>query len=157
MKDSIARKIRALQAKTITNGCTEAEAVHAIEKIAQLVDQYNITLTEVEVREEGCERVDFHTNTKQMKFDHRGYAFAAIGKLTQCKVWRRIGEETASSFTNTPGIYCYRHKPMTELFSALGTHILRVRISKGTKYVAGKLYGDSTINAESILVLEQVQ
>ncbi len=89
MKDSIARKIRALQARTEANGCTEAEALNAIEKISELLDTYNIDLTEVEVREEGCFQFDFATSTKRKSLDHRSGICRAIARLTQCKQWRK--------------------------------------------------------------------
>lgn len=43
-REKIAAKIRALRAKTVENGCTEAEALSAAEMLAKLLAQYNMTL-----------------------------------------------------------------------------------------------------------------
>lgn len=45
-RDAISRRIRALRAKTVENGCTEAEALAAAELLADLLAKYNMTLDE---------------------------------------------------------------------------------------------------------------
>lgn len=45
-------KIRALSEKTVENGCTEAEADMAMEKVGQLLSTYNLSMTEVDLRDE---------------------------------------------------------------------------------------------------------
>lgn len=50
-RERIAATIRALRAKTVENGCTEAEAMSAAEKLASLLAQHNMTLDEAEMRE----------------------------------------------------------------------------------------------------------
>ena len=52
-------RIQALRAKTVENGCTEEEALSAAAKVADLLDQYDLSLTDVELREEACERAEF--------------------------------------------------------------------------------------------------
>lgn len=49
-RDAISRRIRALRAKTVENGCTEAEALAAAEMLADLLAKYNMTLDEAELR-----------------------------------------------------------------------------------------------------------
>lgn len=44
-------RIRALIAKTTANGCTEAEALAAAEKVAELLALYNLSIDEVEMKE----------------------------------------------------------------------------------------------------------
>jgi hypothetical protein len=36
--------------KTIDNGCTQAEALSAAGKVAELLDRYDLSLTDVEIR-----------------------------------------------------------------------------------------------------------
>lgn len=47
---TLAARIRALKAKTVENGCTEAEALAAAEMLASLLEKYNMTLDEAEMR-----------------------------------------------------------------------------------------------------------
>lgn len=49
-RDAILARIRALLAKTVENGCTEAEAVAAAELAAKLLAKHNLTLDEAELR-----------------------------------------------------------------------------------------------------------
>lgn len=49
-REKIAAKIRALRAKTVENGCTEAEAIAAAEKVAKLLADHNLTLDEADLR-----------------------------------------------------------------------------------------------------------
>lgn len=49
-REKLASRIRALAAKTVENGCTEAEAMAAAELIAKLLGQYNMTLDEAMLR-----------------------------------------------------------------------------------------------------------
>jgi hypothetical protein len=47
-------RIRALAAKTVERGCSEAEAMAAAAKVGELLDVYGISMSEVELREEAC-------------------------------------------------------------------------------------------------------
>lgn len=50
-KKKIIEKIRALQAKTTQSGCTEEEAIAAAAMVQRLLEKYNITLEECDIRE----------------------------------------------------------------------------------------------------------
>ena len=47
-------RIRALAAKTVDRGCSEAEAMLAAAKVGELLDVYGLSMSEVELREEAC-------------------------------------------------------------------------------------------------------
>src|SRR4051812_12666015 len=47
-------KIKALAAKTVEAGCSEHEALHAAEMVGRLLDQYNLSMDEIDIREEVC-------------------------------------------------------------------------------------------------------
>jgi Protein of unknown function (DUF2786) len=51
-------RIMALANKTIDRGCSEEEAMSAIEKIGELLEVYNLTMEECDVREEKCVSVN---------------------------------------------------------------------------------------------------
>ena len=54
--DKLKLRIQALRAKTIDNGCTEDEALSAAAKVAELLDRYDLSLTDIDIREAPCER-----------------------------------------------------------------------------------------------------
>ena len=63
--DKLKTRIQALRAKTIDNGCTEDEALAAAAKVAELLDRYDLSLTDVEMRAAPCERREFETHRKK--------------------------------------------------------------------------------------------
>jgi len=79
-------RIQALRAKTIDNGCTEGEAVSAAAKVAELLDRYDLSLTDVEIREAPCERREFETHRKKrIPLDD---CIGAVANFCDCRVWR---------------------------------------------------------------------
>ncbi|HZC12376.1 MAG TPA: DUF2786 domain-containing protein, partial [Thermoleophilaceae bacterium] len=54
-------RIRALAAKTVDRGCSEAEAMAAAAKVGELLDVYGLSMSEVELREEACVQRRFAT------------------------------------------------------------------------------------------------
>jgi len=84
--DKLKGRIQALRAKTIDNGCTEDEALSAAAKVAELLDRYDLSLTDIEIREEQCERLDFETRRKKrIPIDH---CIGAVADFCDCRVWR---------------------------------------------------------------------
>lgn len=54
------RVIRELSKKTEANGCSEHEAMFAAEKIGQMLQDFDLQLSEVFVREEKCKQVEVY-------------------------------------------------------------------------------------------------
>lgn len=83
-------RIRALMAKTVANGCTEAEAKLAAEAVDRLLLDYEIDLTEVTVREQkiGTMKVPGGNHDVQ-------HAALSIGRFCDCKVWIHHGTQLA--------------------------------------------------------------
>jgi hypothetical protein len=82
---AVKRKIRALLAKTRDNGATESEASMAMGKVGELLEQYNLSMDEVTLRQESCIKGEFVLNSVQ-----KNAAFStlmAIGVLCQVTVW----------------------------------------------------------------------
>jgi Protein of unknown function (DUF2786) len=76
----------ALRAKTIDNGCTEEEALSAASKVAELLDRYDLSLTDVEMREAPCERLEYETwRKKRIPIDG---CVGAAAHFCDCRVWR---------------------------------------------------------------------
>lgn len=79
-------RIQGLRAKTTDNGCSEAEALSAAAKVAELLDRYDLSLTDVEIREALCERRDYETHRN--KRIPLGDCIGAIANFCDCRVWR---------------------------------------------------------------------
>jgi hypothetical protein len=84
--DKLKSRIQALRAKTIDNGCTEDEALSAAAKVAELLDRHDLSLTDIELREEHCERAEFATGRrKRIPLDE---CVGAVAAFCDCRVWR---------------------------------------------------------------------
>ena len=95
-------RIAALRSKTMDNGCTEAEAMMAAAKVAELLDRYDLSLSDVDLRESACERRAYETRRKnRIPLD---YCVGAIGRLCDCRVWREKNQagETRYVFFGLP-------------------------------------------------------
>jgi hypothetical protein len=94
--DKLKTRIQALRAKTIDNGCTEDEAVSAAAKVAELLDRYDLSLTDVEMREVPCERLEFETwRKKRIPIDG---CVGAIAHFCDCRVWREKNQAGESRY-----------------------------------------------------------
>jgi hypothetical protein len=84
--DKLRARIQALRAKTIDNGCTEGEALAAAAKVAELLDRYELTLTDIEIRDTQCEERVYETRLrKRIPIDE---CIGAIATFCDCRVWR---------------------------------------------------------------------
>ena len=84
------RRIQALRAKTVDRGCTEQEAIAAAGKVAELLDRYGLSLSEVELKEQSCE--GFGVGTGRRRFGPIDSCIPAVGAFCDCRVW---SEKTA--------------------------------------------------------------
>jgi hypothetical protein len=85
-KAKVAEKVRALLAKTVDNGCTEAEAMAAAMKAQALIEEYQINLSEHDLEEEGCIR-GTAAKAKPSRFNIQQALGNAIAEFSDCKVW----------------------------------------------------------------------
>lgn len=84
--DRLKTRIQGLRSKTTDNGCTEGEALSAAAKVAELLDRYDLSLTDVEIRDAPCERRDYETHrNKRIPLDD---CVGAIADFCDCRVWR---------------------------------------------------------------------
>ena len=75
-----------MRSKTTDNGCTEAEALLAAAKVAELLGQYDLSLTDVEIRDAPCEQREYETyRKKRIPLDA---CIGAIANFCDCRVWR---------------------------------------------------------------------
>ena len=84
--DKLHARIQGLRAKTIDNGCTEAEALAAAAKVAELLDRHDLSLSDVELRAEPCEQLAFETGRKK-RIPLDG-CVGAVAEFCDCRIWR---------------------------------------------------------------------
>jgi hypothetical protein len=87
--NKIKNRILAMSAKTVENGCTEDEAMAAIAMVGKLLQQYNLSMDEVELRAEVCDTLKIDTGSKVRNGVY--YAVLSIAGFTGCKVWTSRG------------------------------------------------------------------
>lgn len=83
--DKLKTRLQALRAKTIANGCTEEEALAAAAKVAELLDRHDLSLSDIEIRDEQCSQSVIETNKKQRQ--PISACVPAIAEYCDCKVW----------------------------------------------------------------------
>jgi hypothetical protein len=78
-------RIRALAAKTVDRGCSEAEAMAAAAKVGELLDVYGLSMSEVELREEACvqRRLPAHGPGRTAL----RWLFPALLRFCECRGW----------------------------------------------------------------------
>jgi hypothetical protein len=94
--DKLKIRIQALRAKTVSNGCTEDEALSAAAKVAELLDRHDLSLTDVELREAPCEQRAYETRRK--KRTPLDDCIGAIAHFCDCRVWREKNAAGESSY-----------------------------------------------------------
>ena len=83
--DRLVQRIQALRAKTVEQGCTEQEALAAAEKVAELLDRYGLSVSELDLRRQSCEGIGVETDRKR-----RGPIDDCMGTIAaffDCRVW----------------------------------------------------------------------
>ena len=83
--DRVKARIKALAEKTVSNGCTEAEAMAAAEMVGRLLDRYALSMDEIEVREQQCVQVEVRIGGQRRR--PVDCCVTAIARFCDCKVW----------------------------------------------------------------------
>ena len=82
-------RIQALRAKTVEQGCTEQEALAAAAKVAELLDRYGLSLSELDLRGQTCEGSAVETERKRAgPIDD---CVPAVAAFFDCRVWGEKG------------------------------------------------------------------
>ena len=78
-------RIKALAERTVSRGCTEAEALAAAEMVGRLLERYALSMDEVEVRAEPCVRTEIPLGGRRRRpIDG---CVPAVARFCDCKVW----------------------------------------------------------------------
>jgi len=87
--DKVLARIQALRAKTVDRGCTEAEAIAAAAKIAELLDRHGLSLGEIELKSQACE--GFGIGTGRRRMGPIDLCVPTVGGFCDCRVWTEQG------------------------------------------------------------------
>ena len=89
--DRLIGRIQALRAKTVEQGCTEQEALAAAEKVAELLDRYGLSLSELDLKRQACEGMAVETGRRRVgPVDD---CVPAVAAFFDCRAW---GERSAA-------------------------------------------------------------
>jgi hypothetical protein len=87
-RDSLVEKIRALMSKTIENGCTEHEALAALDKARAMMDAYEVTEADLQLTK--AESAILRSEPPS-SCDPHGIKFSisvGVAKFCDCKIWK---------------------------------------------------------------------
>ena len=101
--DKVKFKIKALAAKTVSNGCSEHEAMSAMLGVGRLLSQYNLTMEECDVRSSPCKTIFINIGrTKRHPIDN---CITALADLVSARTWfhRHWGKPSAYAFFGQEG------------------------------------------------------
>jgi len=89
--DRVIQRIQALRARTVDQGCTEAEALAATAKVSELLARHDLTLDEISVRRSDCEGVSVATGRKRRA--PVDSCVPQVALFCDCRVWSEDRED----------------------------------------------------------------
>lgn len=87
-RDNLLGKIRALLAKTQANGCSEFEAMAALDKARAMMDAYEVTEADLALSKEEKAILQTDPDGTRDPHDARRYLCVAVSQFCDCKVWK---------------------------------------------------------------------
>jgi hypothetical protein len=98
--NELTEKLRALMNKTTDRGCTESEALAAAAKVAELMDKYGLSLSQLKLDSapDECEEGDVQFNGKR-KTHPVVMCMTSIGRYTTTQPWYRRGGRCVATYT----------------------------------------------------------
>ncbi len=91
-REKVALKIRALLSKTETNGCSESEAILALAKAKELMNEYNLStvdISDIKTDSYGKRAREFAGGSEKRRTWHRSsLLMSKIAELTHCRSYR---------------------------------------------------------------------
>src|ERR1035437_9034590 len=87
-RESLLDKIRALMSKTVDNGCTEAEALSALDKARAMMDAYEVSEEDLQLSKE--EKAVLRTEPPGTRDPHgiKNALAMSVAKFCDCEVWK---------------------------------------------------------------------
>lgn len=94
--DKIKLRIKALTEKTVDRGCSEHEANAAMDKVGELLQQYGLSMSDIDIREEKFVTREIKTGKRKRVLN--GYT-QGLGRLCSVKIWTSRYYETVTTKT----------------------------------------------------------
>lgn len=88
-RQSVLDKIKALLGKTVANGCTEAEAMAALDRARAMMDAYEVTDAELQMTKEEKARIR-GTPGDTTSVHIRNHLYLDVAEFCGCKAWRNM-------------------------------------------------------------------
>lgn len=82
---NVKKRIHGLLQKTVDNGCTKEEAISAAEKAGELMDHYNLQMSDIQIRDEKC--LTRHIPTGQHNRGGMDDCCIGLAKFCDLKIW----------------------------------------------------------------------
>jgi len=87
-------RVRAIMSKTMANGCTEGEAMAALEKAQELMAAYDISEADIGAAAQGeQEGATIWRDDPNDPYQIKRYLAVGVGKFTRCRSWRGTRNE----------------------------------------------------------------
>ena len=146
-RTAILRRIRALAAKTMNNGCTESEALAAASLLARLVDKYGFTPADLDEPLEALTEASM--DVKRTMSGNQHFALS-IANFCDCKVFYR-----AAKFGNEKEIVFFGHETdvlmcryMMDLLGTANESGFKAFISEKKAAADGRKINRKEVNAD---------
>jgi hypothetical protein len=137
-RDSIIKKIQLLKEKTVSNGCSEAEAMSATEKISQLLNEYDLSMSEVEMKSQVFEQNDLIVDGSVRKPIHD--VVSTIGIFTDTKVWyAKKDKKFVYSFFGAKNDVEFAHYLFSLLSNSMDFEYKKFQKTNEYKMIGGKV------------------
>lgn len=88
---ALLERIAALRARTTDRGCTEAEAMAAAAKTAELLDRHGLSMTDVELARQPCDRLE--VPTRRRRAAPLDECVPAVAAFFDCRSWFQTDAE----------------------------------------------------------------
>ncbi|APH74143.1 DUF2786 domain-containing protein [Aquibium oceanicum] len=137
--NKVKARIRALSLKTTAHGCTEQEALAAMDKVAELLEVYNLTMSEALLAEETC--VEATIDLQRVTRPRWVYIFSTIAAFTQTRAW-----------SNMPDIHFFGYEPDVQLAVYLSETILKAFHTEAKRFRETSPYRWGTIRSKRRLL-----
>jgi len=138
-REKIANRIQALLNKTVDNGCSEEEAMAAAEMVGKLMKEYDLSMTEIEFKDENF--ITHIIATESRIAAHIHTLVSAIAYFTDTKVWFNRGAVIEYSF--------FGSEKDTQIADYIYHLICNAIKSEIAKYKKSSTYKASSINGKT--------
>ena len=155
-RDSIIKKIQLLKEKTVSNGCSEAEAMSAAEKISQLLNEYDLSMSEVEIKSQVFEQSDLVVDGSVRKPIHD--VVSTIATFTDTKVWyNKKDKKFVYSFFGAKNDVDFAHYLFNLLSNSMDFEYKKFQKTTEYKVIGGRVARSSFYKGMSVRLCQRLK